>query len=174
VSASGTSTGDGAAPVRYRRTQFGTRLAVGTLLGGAVGAWVLLALVSKATLEAVPWLPYALYGVLALAFLLYGQLTVSVDAREIRVVFGIGLVRKIVELADVRGAAIGRTRLWWGWGNHWTPAGWLYNVSGRWVVRVDMRTERPVLIGTDDPQGLLDAIEAALAQRGQRAPDASP
>ena len=155
------------APVRYRRTQFGKVIAAGTFFGVAIATWVLVAYVSRATIEAVPWLPYALYGVLALAFLLYGQLTVTVDANEIRAVFGIGLVRKVVDLAEVRGAMIGRTRLWWGWGLHWTPAGWLYNVSGRWVVRLDLRSERPVLIGTDDPQGLLDAIEAALAERGR-------
>ena len=41
------------------------------IIGSLLAAWVT-ATVSLATLEAVPWLPWALYGVLALAFLLGG------------------------------------------------------------------------------------------------------
>jgi len=36
-------------------------------------------------------------------------------------------------------------------------------VSGRWAVRLELATERPVMIGTGDPQALHDAIEAARA-----------
>lgn len=149
--------------VRYRRVQFGTMIAVGTALGVAVSTWALVFVVSSATLAAVPWLAYALFGVLAAAFLLFGQLVVSVDDRELRAVFGVGLVRKAVALADIRSAAVVRTRLWWGYGVHWTPAGWLYNVGGRWAVRLELATERPVMIGTRDPEGLLAAIESARA-----------
>ena len=154
-----------AAPIRYRRVQFGTMIAVGTALGVALSTWMLVAVVSSATLAAVPWLGYALYGVRALAFLLFGQLAVTVDEHRIRAVFGVGLVRKVVEVRDVRSAAIVRTRLWWGYGVHWTPAGWLYNVGGRWALRLDLAAERPVMIGTRDPEGLRAAIEAALAAR---------
>ncbi|CAG0978430.1 hypothetical protein BURK1_01608 [Burkholderiales bacterium] len=148
---------------RYERAQFGTMMAAGTLLGVVLATWVLTAFVSRATIDAVPWLPWALFGVLALAFVLFGWMRVTVDEREVRAVMGLGFVRKTVEIADVRKADIVRTRLLWGWGVHWTPAGWLYNVSGRWAVRLELATERPVMIGTGDPQALHDAIEAARA-----------
>mgnify|MGYP002388046464 CR=1 FL=1 len=162
----GSSSGGG---VRYARAQFGTTMAVATVIGSLLAAWVT-ATVSRATLEAVPWLPWALYGVLALAFLLFGWMRVVVDDRVVRAVMGVGIVRKSVEIADIRKADIVRTRVLWGWGVHWTPAGWLYNVAGRWAVRLELGSERPVMIGTGDARGLHDAIEAARAQAAPRNP----
>lgn len=150
---------------RYERTQFGTRMAGATLLAFALSAWVLARIVSRATLDEVPWMPYALLGVIAAAFLLVGWMRVTVDSDRVRAVMGIGLLGKSVPIADIRKADIVRPRVWWGWGVHWTPAGWLYNVAGRWAVRLELASERPVMIGTGDPEGLLDAIESARAER---------
>jgi hypothetical protein len=155
-----------AAPgVRYERTQLGTRMAAATLVCLALAGWVLLRIVSRATLDAVPWMPYALVGTFATAFLLVGWMRVVVDGRQVRAVMGVGLLRKSVPIADIRKVDIVRPRVWWGWGVHWTPAGWLYNVSGRWAIRLELASERPVMIGTGDPEGLLEAIESARADR---------
>jgi len=59
-----------------------------------------------------------------------------------------------------------RTPLWWGWGLHWTPSGWLYNVSGRDAVRIDVRRERAVIVGSDDAP----ALKRALDERREAAP----
>jgi hypothetical protein len=147
----------------YERTQFGTLMAAGTVLGLALAGFVLTVVVSPATRSAVPWLPWALVGVLAGAFLLVGWMRVSVDDRVVRVVMGIGLLRKTVQVSDIRKADVVRTRVWWGWGVHLTPAGWLYNVGGRWAVRLELVSERPYMIGSADPEGFHDAIEAARA-----------
>jgi len=153
-----------AAPrVRYERTQFGTMMAVGTGVGLALAGVVLGFVVSPATRGAVPWLPWALLGVLAAGFLLVGWMRVAVDDRAVRTVMGVGLLRKTVEVADIRKADVVRTRVWWGWGVHLTPAGWLYNVGGRWAVRLELASERAVMIGSADPEALHDAIEAARA-----------
>lgn len=154
--------------VRYELTQVGTRMAGATLLCLALAAWVLVRVVSRATLDAVPWMPYALVGVFAGAFLLVGWMRVVVDATRVSAVMGVGLLRKSVPIDDIRRADIVRPRVWWGWGVHWTPAGWLYNVSGRWAVRLELASERPVMIGTGDPQGLLEAIESARADLAPR------
>ena len=148
--------------VLYERAQFGTTMAAATVVGSLLAAWVT-ATVSRATLEAVPWLPWALYGVLALAFLLFGWMRVVVDERRVKAVMGVGIVRKSVEITEIRKVDIVRTRVLWGWGVHWTPAGWLYNVAGRWAIRLELASERPVMIGTGDVRGLHDAIEAARA-----------
>lgn len=153
--------------VRYERTQVGARMAAATLLSLAVALWVILRILSRATLDSVPWMPYALVGVIALAFLLVGWMRVVVDREDgrVRVVMGVGLLRKTLAISDIRRAEIVRPRVWWGWGLHWTPAGWLYNVAGRWAVRLELASERPVMIGTGDPEGLLDAIESARAEK---------
>jgi hypothetical protein len=120
---------------------------------------------SAATLAAVPWLVVALFGLLALGLLTYATLTVDVDSQEVRARFGIGLIRKSILLKDIARCDVVRTPSWWGWGIHWTPSGWLYNVSGRAAVRLEMTTERPVMIGSDEAERLKAAIDARLAQR---------
>jgi hypothetical protein len=43
-------------------------------------------------------------------------------------------------------------------GIHLTPYGWLYNFSGLDAVAITLRNGRKFELGTDDPQGLVDAI----------------
>jgi hypothetical protein len=143
----------------YRHTQFGTMIAAVTVLG--LGAAVLLTLkLSRATMEAAPWAVVAMYAIIAATFLLFVTLTVEVDAREVRVRFGIGVFRKTIALADVRRCEVIRTRVWWGWGLHWTPSGWLYNVAGREAVRLELVREKAVMIGSDEALALKQAIDA--------------
>ena len=144
----------------YRHAQFGTPIAVGTAVG-LVAAAVLVFSLSASTLTAVPWLVPALFAVIAVGYLMFFRLVVSVDRARVRAAFGIGWIAKEVPLSDVVAAEIVRTRLWWGWGIHWTPAGWLYNVGGRQAVRLVMASERPLMIGSDEPEALLAAIDTA-------------
>jgi hypothetical protein len=148
----------------YRHTQFGWVVAAGTAVGMLLATGMLLWL-SAATLEAAWWLVAALYAVLAAAFLLFATLTVEVTEREVRARFGVGLLGRTIPLADVLRSEIVRTRIWWGWGLHWTPGGWLYNVAGRQAVRLDLVRQRPVMIGSDDADGLKRAIDARIAGR---------
>jgi len=140
------------------------------IAGSAVGlgfALLVTLSLSAATLAAVPWLVVALFGLLALGLLAYATLTVEVDAEDVRVRFGIGLIRKSIPLSDIARCEIVRTPSWWGWGMHWTPSGWLYNVSGRAAVRLEMTSQRPVMIGSDEAERLKAAIDARLALRAK-------
>jgi len=159
-------------PGMYRHTQFGKVVAAGTAVGLVAAVLMTLSL-SPATLAAAKWSVVALYAIIAAAFALFSTLTVEVDAREIRVRFGVGLFRKTVALADIRRCEVLRTKIWWGWGLHWTPSGWLYNVSGREAVRLEFASERPLMIGSDEAQALKAAIDARRpAARAPGAEDA--
>ena len=140
----------------------GWAVIVGSVVGLGLALLVTLSL-SAATLAAVPWLVVALFGLLALGLLAYATLTVEVDAENVRVRFGIGLIRKSIPLSDIARCEIVRTPSSWGWGMHWTPSGWLYNVAGRVAVRLEMRSQRPLMIGTDEAERLKAAIDARLA-----------
>ena len=48
-------------------------------------------------------------------------------------------------------------------GSHLTPYGWLYNVSGWDAVAITLRNGRKFSLGTDDPQGLTEAIQRYTA-----------
>lgn len=149
----------------YRHTQVGWVVVVAVTLTSVVALGVALLMPAGAML-APWWTPLLLLAVLVLALVLFGWLTVEVDAREVRLRFGIGTIRKTLPIADVIRCDRMRTRLWWGWGLHWTPAGWLYNVSGREAVRLEMHRERPVVIGSDDADALKAAIDARVAEHG--------
>ena len=49
-----------------------------------------------------------------------------------------------------------------GWGIHWVGSGWVYNVSGWEAVEIVMRNGRRHRIGTDDPNGLAQAIRQVI------------
>jgi hypothetical protein len=148
----------------YHHVQTGWAVILGSVVGFGLALVVTLSL-SASTLAAVPWLVFALFGLLALGLLTYATLTVKVDVEQVRVHFGIGLIRKSIPLVDIARCDIVRTPTWWGWGMHWTPSGWLYNVSGRAAVRLEMTSQRPVMIGSDEAERLKAAIDAGLARR---------
>jgi hypothetical protein len=146
------------APPVYRHTQVGWRIIAASGLGLMVAVALTLTL-SPATRAAVPWLLTALYGVLVLGLALFATLTVVVDD-AINVRFGIGLLRKSIAVEDVRRCELVRTRVLWGWGLHWTPSGWLYNVGGRDAVRLELAGQRAIMVGSDEAPRLRDAIDA--------------
>jgi len=153
--------------VAYRHTQFGWVLAGALALGVLMTLGAILLLPTGA-MRAPWWTPLLLVGLFTFALLLFGWLTVEVDEREIRLRFGIGAFRKTVPVGDIKSCDRVRTRLRWGWGIRWTPAGWLYNVSGRDAVRLELRRERPVVIGSDDADALKTAIDARIAAHAGR------
>jgi len=148
----------------YRHTQVGWAVIAGSALGMGLALVVTLSL-SASTLAAVPWMVAALFGLLAFGLATYVTLTVEVDAERVQARFGIGLIRKSIPVADIVRCEVVRTPSWWGWGMHWTPSGWLYNVSGRAAVRIEMRSQRPVMIGSDEAEALKAAIDAGLTRR---------
>ena len=155
------------APLPYRRVQVGGLFVV----AGAVGlvlTGVFAITRSPETLAEAGWTLWALAGVLLLAVLLNGWLTVEVSATEVRARLGVGFYGRTIPVSSIVRCDAVRTRVWWGWGAHWTPSGWLYNVSGRDAVRLEMQKERPVMIGTGDLAGLKTAIDAAVAAAGNR------
>ena len=150
--------------VTYRHTQPGTTIWF-MMIGAAVFIFFLTFFLSgpapedeRTTLRAIP-LVVAL--VLLLLAWLFGSLTVSVDDETIVASFGPGWPRKTVPLTLVRGARPVRNRWWYGWGIRYTPHGWLYNVSGLDAVELEMLGGRTLRIGTDEPERLVAAIEAA-------------
>ena len=146
----------------YRRVQIGGMF-VAAAAAGVVLTGVFALTRPASTLAEAGRRLWALAGVLLLAVLLNGWLTVEVSATEVRARLGVGFYGRRIPLSSIVRCDAVRTRVWWGWGAHWTPAGWLYNVSGRDAVRLELRAERPVIIGTGDVAGLTQAIGAAMS-----------
>jgi hypothetical protein len=143
--------------LRYDHTQRGT-VVRWALLGGAAVSAVLSYIVPPP-----PGVLVVLVVVLAVAAYLFSAMTVQIDDRALRWIFGPGMIQKAVPLAEIRRAEATRTRWYEGWGIHKTRRGWLYNVSGYDVVLVTRRDGSQFLLGTDEPARLRDAINRAVS-----------
>lgn len=104
---------------------------------------------------------YVLVPVAAIMALLMGTLTVAVDDSHVRIRFGIGLIRRSIELSTIGSAAVTRVPWWVGTGVRRIEGGWLYNVAGRRAVDLRLDGGVRVAIGTDEPSALATAIAEA-------------
>jgi hypothetical protein len=110
----------------------------------------------------------ALVAVVAVMLALFSTLTVAVDDRAVRLWFGLGSLRREVMLADVTSARMVRNHWYAGWGVRIIPRGRLYNVGGLDAVELQMDNGRVVRVGTDQPDALLAAVDAALDRKEGR------
>jgi hypothetical protein len=94
---------------------------------------------------------------------LFSSLTVVVTDGELCFHFGPGFWRKRVALSEVKAATPTQSSWWEGWGIRFTPRGMLYNVSGTNAVEIELRSGRRFRIGTDDPEGLVQALESGIS-----------
>jgi hypothetical protein len=78
--------------------------------------------------------------------------------------FGPGWPRKSWPLEDIAAVELTRTTFADGWGVHRTRRGWLYNVSGRDAVALELKDGRTVLVGTDEPRRLRAALQRAIGR----------
>lgn len=142
---------------RYRHTQFGWVVVLST---GVIGIFVTLVLIqSQLMLPAI-----VTAAALALTVLLFGWLTVSVGDDVVDARFGVGLIKKRVELSNVRAFRRVKNPWYWGWGIRLYPGGWLYNVSGLDAVELVLADGKELRIGTDEPEKLERALKARLGE----------
>jgi len=146
----------------YRHTQIGWVMLVS--LGGAM--LFLAALAARMTGHPHPvFMVRVGFAILLISLLLFASLTVVVDDEAIQIRFGIGLIRKSFPLAEVTSVRPVRNSWLYGWGIHYGPGGWLYNVSGFGAIELQLRNGTHCRIGTDEPETLCQAIQNKLAGR---------
>jgi hypothetical protein len=100
--------------------------------------------------------------ILALCLGLFATLTVELDEEKLMLRFGPGLIRKVIWLKDIAACRVVKNPWYYGWGIKLIPGGWLFNVSGLWAVEVQLKNGRRYRIGTDDAEGLAQALESGL------------
>ena len=98
-------------------------------------------------------------GAIAILGYALSSLTTKVTTDAIEVDFRWGRPHRISPHAQILSAEVVRNRWWYGWGIRWIPGGTMYNVWGLDAVHLDLADGRGFRIGTDDPHGLVEAIE---------------
>jgi len=156
----------------YRHRQIGWGMYVGALVAMVLALVLATVLPSPAHsigANLLPtWLRPNLLGATfivatgALMVVLVGSLEIAVDAREIQWRFGIGLIRKRVDLSEIDRVEVMRTSLRHGWGIHLSRQGTVYNVSGFDALAFRLRSGKRFILGTDEPRRLKAALERAM------------
>lgn len=145
--------------MRYEHTQTGRLSLILGLLAVAFAALIALPL-EEPTFRMV-------FAVLALVFLplalCFHTLTTRVDDEALSITFGpIPLFRKRVPLRHVRSATVARSNWIDGWGVHFVPRrGWTWNIRGFACVQLRLAVGGTLRVGTDDPDGLAEALRTA-------------
>jgi len=98
-----------------------------------------------------------------IAIVVFYKLTITIESETLCASFGVGLIRKKLPVSEIAGCESIRIRWWYGWGIYLTPDGWLYSVAGWDAVAITLRDGRKFAFGTDDPDGLVAAIRAAIS-----------
>ncbi|MBE3069950.1 MAG: hypothetical protein IMZ66_06915 [Planctomycetes bacterium] len=147
---------------RYQHTQPATVIRV-CLLATVLAAVVLAAVipVPEEDLTTHRLVCLAVAASMAILTDLFWSLTVTVTGHRLAWHFGPGFIRKSVPLDEIASAAPTRTTFWAGWGIHWMPRGWVYNVSGFRAVEVRLKSGKAFVLGTDEPDALAAAVRAA-------------
>jgi len=135
----------------YRHTQPGTFTTFTCLLCGGFGAAM--------AWRAGQWpVSVALLVIMFGAAILFSSLTVEIDDGELRWYFGPGLWTYRLPLTAIENVAVVRNRWWNGFGIRMAPGFRLYNVSGLDAVELRVGSGDVRRIGTDDAQGLAQAL----------------
>ena len=145
----------------YRHKQEGTLMVI----------LISLAAVALTLTMAISPVSQGVNGVIALSLLFillaFHDLTVEVHPRKVKISFGVGWLKKNLEVANISSARRVANPWYCGWGIRLIPGGWLYNVSGFDAVELDMKPRGKIRIGTDEPQELLAAILKAMEASGK-------
>jgi hypothetical protein len=86
-------------------------------------------------------------------------MTIKIDERLLTISFGIGLIRKRIEIARIKNVETVKNPWYYGWGIRIIPKGMLYNISGTAGIELKFKdTERLVRIGTKNSTQLKQEI----------------
>lgn len=138
----------------YKHTQIG----IVVLVALAIAAALIIVLSISISKEAPIWIPITIVGSLVIAAILFGTLTVEVEAGKLRCWFGLGLIRREFNLQEVNDVKIVKNPWFYGWGIRLTPEGWMFNVSGLDAIQIELASGNKFRIGTDQPRRLETVI----------------
>lgn len=142
----------------YRHRQTGWTMILPMLVVVGILALLVVSIVPHGEwMEAI-----ALVSIPLVIILFFFSMSVEVNESKVVIRFGIGLFRKSIPLDSIRKCESVRNPWWYGWGIHYTPRGWLYNISGFDAVELTLVGDKTLRIGSDEPDTLCAAIRSRI------------
>ena len=91
--------------------------------------------------------------------LLFSRFIVVIDQGVITLSFGVGLIKKRIDLSEIKSAAVVRNKWIYGWGIRYWGGGWMWNFKGLDAVEIHYKdSSKKFRIGSSNPEALQKAI----------------
>lgn len=97
-----------------------------------------------------------------ICLLAFYRLTIIVSDSRLGFSMGTGLIKKYYPVEEIESCKPVSNPPFYGIGIHWTPDGWLYNVSGRKAIELTFKNRKKIRIGTDRPEEIAALINKML------------
>lgn len=101
--------------------------------------------------------------IVATILLMFAKMSITVDNTKIRLVFWWGLPKKEIQINDIRSVELHELSYWWGTGVGMVKQGSMWRAGGKTAVLVKQSNGKSVIIGSDNPDELLQAIHSRLS-----------
>lgn len=144
----------------YRHTQYGALMFIVFLITGVLIAVVAVAIIAEGrTLAAV----IMILGYLLGLGMFYSS-TIEISEEKLKFWFGIGIVRKTFVLSEIQSSKEVDIPWYYFWGVKSIPGGWLWSIAPGTGVEIVLKNGSLVLLGTNQPEKLKQAVDAARQQ----------
>jgi hypothetical protein len=100
--------------------------------------------------------------VLVASVVVFSALTTVVSDGTLKVLLGLGLIRRRIHLSEVREVREVTMPWYSGRGIRMIRRGWLWSVSGSRAVEIEFLNGRRFRVGTDEPEALAGALRQHL------------
>ena len=103
------------------------------------------------------------FATFCLILLLFYQMKTEIDDQEIQLSFGIGLIKKHIDLSKIQSVEVVRNKWYVGWGIRYYGKGWMWNYSGLDAVELKYKdSQKHFRIGSSNPSELKEIIEKMI------------
>ncbi len=102
-------------------------------------------------------------GLFVTLLMFFYKLTLIVNSEGIKIIYGIGLIRKTIKPDLIKGVRTTSVPWYYGMGIRLTPKGMMYNINGFNVVELKYQigeSDKTVLIGTHRGEELVNALKS--------------
>ncbi|MEL4242709.1 hypothetical protein [Shewanella xiamenensis] len=97
--------------------------------------------------------------ILSIILLMTFKLRVSIEDKKLTLSYGIGLFKKRFDLSDIANVSMVKNKWYCGWGMRISSEGAIYNISGFDGVKIDFRSGVSIVVGTNEPLELYQALK---------------